>query len=459
MPVKNATMMARNCKNSVNCSCSKLKILMDHNCGKCSKIVKNGIFCENCDLWYHFIKCSNVDPENIPKEEWKCQKCTAKNGGVISDNEQMFHAKNILTDSVMLSELQTAITELTKENKVLQNTTKMLCEEIKLRATNQHVSSHENNKEVQMVITQLREENKSLQEIIKLLQQDIENVRNINRHTNEENNSSGSFAWSTVVKGKLRHDPTHQRIEIPTNNKYSILQTSNGCEPGQQYRARGWKNVMQRSTICESNLVNVNINTTDAKQRNALAKRKRKILLFSDSQGRGLAAEVKSQCHQDTDVFGMVKPSGCFAEVTKHATENSRNLTNEDLVVLSAGGNDVYKNEASAAVIKLKHLLLNLCNTRVAVCNIPRRHDLNEESVINREIEITNKRLQNFRSKFQSVCVIDVFNLPRDCFTKHGLHINLKGKVHVAKQIVSVLQSKNNINNVIPIGYDIGPKN
>lgn len=46
------------------------------NCGKCQRIVSNGVLCSYCDKWYHFSRCSQLDRKNIPKNEWCCEACS-----------------------------------------------------------------------------------------------------------------------------------------------------------------------------------------------------------------------------------------------------------------------------------------------------------------------------------------------------------------------------------------------
>jgi hypothetical protein len=61
-------------------------ILVNNKCGKCNKIVRNGILCDNCDKWFHFNKCSNVNEDKIPDKQWLCTLCSLRN---IPENEVM----------------------------------------------------------------------------------------------------------------------------------------------------------------------------------------------------------------------------------------------------------------------------------------------------------------------------------------------------------------------------------
>jgi hypothetical protein len=55
------------------------KILIDNKCGKCNKVVRNGILCHNCDKWYHFNKCSTISEDKIPDTQWLCVSCSTHN--------------------------------------------------------------------------------------------------------------------------------------------------------------------------------------------------------------------------------------------------------------------------------------------------------------------------------------------------------------------------------------------
>jgi hypothetical protein len=48
-------------------------ILVDNKCGKCNKVVRNGILCDN---WYHFNICSSVSEGKISDTEWRCLSCS-----------------------------------------------------------------------------------------------------------------------------------------------------------------------------------------------------------------------------------------------------------------------------------------------------------------------------------------------------------------------------------------------
>ncbi|KAJ8883326.1 hypothetical protein PR048_015169 [Dryococelus australis] len=117
------------------------------------------------------------------------------------------------------------------------------------------------------------------------------------------------------------------------------------------------------------------------------------------SHGRGLAMKVLHKIN-DVDVQGLVKP------VTAQLTKN-------DLVVIDAGGNDIYKTQAVNVTKNMERLLLKMSHTNVAICNISPRHDLTSSSCVNRAIHDTNEKIKHICSRYSFVEVIDVFTYPK----------------------------------------------
>ena len=88
--------------------------------------------------------------------------------------------------------------------------------------------------------------------------------------------------------------------------------------------------------------------------------------------------------------------------------------------------------------------------------NIPHRHDLNRNSLINLEIQAFNKKLNKMAKIFSHVAVIEI-NLNRKHFTRHGMHLNNSGKECLSKliatQICRLVNGKNKNVPVIPLAW------
>jgi hypothetical protein len=76
---------------------------------------------------------------------------------------------------------------------------------------------------------------------------------------------------------------------------------------------------------------------------------------------------------------------------------------------------------------------------------VPHRYDLERKSCVNKEITVFNSKLKNLDERISNLRVIDV-TTDREMFTRHGLHMNQKGKEQTAVKIateVSILSQGN----------------
>jgi hypothetical protein len=70
---------------------------------------------------------------------------------------------------------------------------------------------------------------------------------------------------------------------------------------------------------------------------------------------------------------------------------------------------------------------------------IPHRFDLHENSCVNKEIEVFNSKLGKLVKAFRYAALIKP-DSDREVFTRHGQHMNNKGKDLVLKKIMSALR-------------------
>jgi cellulose biosynthesis protein BcsQ len=66
--------------------------------------------------------------------------------------------------------------------------------------------------------------------------------------------------------------------------------------------------------------------------------------------------------------------------------------------------------------------------------DVSHRYDLKQILCVNKEVDKYNRRLQKHTKVFENAEVIKA-NLDRRGFTKHGQHMNAKGKELMAKRI------------------------
>jgi hypothetical protein len=94
-------------------------------------------------------------------------------------------------------------------------------------------------------------------------------------------------------------------------------------------------------------------------------------------------------------------------------------------------------------MVGIKHILdlsLQASNTNVIILSAPHRHDLSNVSCVNREVEIFNKKLRNRLKCLRKVELIEVPN-ERDFYTKHGQHLNSRGKEIMANKVALTIEN------------------
>jgi hypothetical protein len=70
---------------------------------------------------------------------------------------------------------------------------------------------------------------------------------------------------------------------------------------------------------------------------------------------------------------------------------------------------------------------------------VPHRFYLHADSCVNKEVEVFNRKLGKLVKAFEYTALIKL-DSNREVFTKHGLHMNNKGKELVAKKIMSAIK-------------------
>lgn len=181
---------------------------------------------------------------------------------------------------------------------------------------------------------------------------------------------------------------------------------------------------------------------------------KQKMLVIGDSHSRGLSEKIGSRC-TGSSVTGSVHPGAGFKDITVDLPKLVASYNTDDTVILIAGANDVYKNNLDIARKQLIHTLRSLHSVKVVVIGIPQRHDLQPWSCVNKEIVKANRIFNKIIQAFTNTSFVDVSDLERKCFTKHGLHLNDNGKTVLADSIS--LHLKNNLRNssqTIPLEYN-----
>jgi hypothetical protein len=107
-------------------------------------------------------------------------------------------------------------------------------------------------------------------------------------------------------------------------------------------------------------------------------------------------------------------------------------LTRKDVVVLWGGSNDVARNNSVVSMKHILDLLINPTHTSVILLSVPHRHDLINDSCVNRKVKVFSVSLRNRLKGFGKVDLIEVVS-EREFYTKHGQHLKSKSQSKYGK--------------------------
>jgi hypothetical protein len=244
-----------------------------------------------------------------------------------------------------------------------------------------------------------------------------------NSDSSDDERTPSPVIITTTTRGRKRKQATQQYV-VPTSNRFSILNEVNDNQ---------LREALRGSQI-------------NGKKRN-------KIMFYSDSYGRDMTLSL-SKNNADTSVFGEVRPSAKIRDVLKNCERDCSILGPKDHVVIMGGANDIAKNETKNCIITLKRTLSALTSTNVVVLNIPTRHNLITESIVNKEIRKANMNIYKICKRLKNIKVLNISNISREYHTRHGQHFNRIGKKFITQEIGKIIgNNSKNYTNTIALGF------
>jgi hypothetical protein len=175
------------------------------------------------------------------------------------------------------------------------------------------------------------------------------------------------------------------------------------------------------------------------KKRNKQKKKKNKIMVIGDSHAQGCAAELKVHLKKDWEVQGFVCPGARVDIISTGLEREIKQLSTQDVAVVWGGSKDVGRNESQQAINKIQKFVETNEHTNVILMEAPHRHDLMQESCVNKEVKKYNTRMRKYMKIYKNVTVLEV-NVDRSGYTTHGQHMNIKGKKLLAKRIAETIK-------------------
>ena len=214
----------------------------------------------------------------------------------------------------------------------------------------------------------------------------------------------------------------HATYNIPVSiNRYNLLAHEEGCRRN---------SATNRSHVVQSEY-NGQVNKIDGGN-----KKPHNIVILRDSHARGCASEVQHNLNSNFEIQGMVKPGTDIKEIITPSTTTTMKLSKKDVVVIwgEGGTRDISRNETDSAICQIKMFVQTHKNMNAIVMEAPCRYDLDPTSRVNNEVKTFNRKLRKHMKIYSNARVIGI-DSNREFYTKHGLHMNQKGKEQTAKKI------------------------
>lgn len=162
------------------------------------------------------------------------------------------------------------------------------------------------------------------------------------------------------------------------------------------------------------------------------------ILICGDSHGRDLAYHLNKKL-KSSNAFGFVQPGGCTKDILNDKKIRDVNLKEKDVLVLMCGTNDVARNKADEALNNINQTLGKFSHTNIILVDLPHRYDLVEWSCVNTEVKKTNLSLRDLIKKHPNITLVEASKAGRNLHTRHGLHLNYRGKTWLAETIAEAI--------------------
>lgn len=122
-------------------------------------------------------------------------------------------------------------------------------------------------------------------------------------------------------------------------------------------------------------------------------KMKNKMLLLSDSHGRGINNLLRnSAINEHYEIESIIKPNATFKNITKNIVGLTNNYGPQDVIVIMAGTNDISNDHKSInpKATDINYILKRSLVTNVMLLTIPYRYD---DATLNKNILRINRKL------------------------------------------------------------------
>jgi len=161
---------------------------------------------------------------------------------------------------------------------------------------------------------------------------------------------------------------------------------------------------------------------------------KHKVLILGDSHARSVAPRLQYNFGKDYTASSYVKPGAQMKDITITAYEERKKMNSDDVLVLWGGSNDISKKSMRNTMTEVFELVKDSKETNIVLISAPHRHDLIPDSCVNKEVCKYNRFMKKLVKLYTNVKYLET-DLERSHFTKHGFHLNSKGKDFLVQQL------------------------
>ena len=167
------------------------------------------------------------------------------------------------------------------------------------------------------------------------------------------------------------------------------------------------------------------------------------VVILGDSDARVIASELLQQSNHQVSATGYMKPNSGLIELLRSAKSDLNKLSGRDAVIVIGGSNDIGKSELNSNLTSIVNFLDIMQHTKVILIEIPVRYDIGASpwTWTNEQIKQYNRKLGKVTKSYKQAKLIRI-TTNREHYTKHGLHLNNRGKESMVKDILTNLQDK-----------------
>lgn len=172
-------------------------------------------------------------------------------------------------------------------------------------------------------------------------------------------------------------------------------------------------------------------------------KRKKNLVLISDSHGRTLSERLNNTNSNTLRATGLVKPNANIINVLKNHETFTKSLTKDDYLVVIGGTNDLNCVGCESIITEeIENLLEKTNTTNIIISSIPFRYDI---PYVNKKIKKININLKRITEKYSHSSFLSFNNMNRSDYSYHGVHFNNKGKSKLTHLISDFINHKQKI--------------